>query len=126
MVWVWIFSGTAKASNVTLFPFSHQFQLKPDKFDMHNRDSRLTLSVTQDSTVSIHLKDAVPDQLRQFLDLVNGVKAYGASFQGKNLGNLFVLHKHQYLNVAKCNLGKVKVKTMPVNGHLLSWSRVDL
>ena len=71
---------------------------------MNNRDSRLTLSVTQDSTkasvtctVSIHLKDANPNQLRMFLDLVNCVKAYNASFQGKSLGNLFVLHKSQQL-----------------------------
>ena len=77
---------------------------------MNNRDSRLTLSVTQDTTkasvtctVSIHLRDANPNQLRLFLDLVNGVKAYNASFQGKSLGNLFVLHKgHQYVYSPYC------------------------
>ena len=71
---------------------------------MNKCASRLTLSLIQDSTkasvactCTVSLKDANPNQLRMFLDLVNGVKAYNASFQGKSLGNLFVLHKgHQY------------------------------
>ena len=64
-----------------------QFQLRPDKFDVHTRDSRLTLSVTQEggkSAVSINLKDAAPNQLRLFLDSLNGVRAYTTSFKGEN------------------------------------------
>ena len=71
-------------------PYLHlffQFQLRPDKFTVHTRDSRLTLSVTQEggkSAVSINLKDAAPNQLGLFLDSLNGVRAYNASFKGKN------------------------------------------
>jgi len=38
--------------------------------------------------VSVHLKEAVPHQLAAFLESLNGVKAYFASFRGKKYGEV--------------------------------------
>ncbi|KAL9957804.1 hypothetical protein ACROYT_G034751 [Oculina patagonica] len=63
-----------------------KFPLKPDKFNLLSRESRLTLSLSADANkaaVSIHLRDATPNQLGVFLDSLNTVKTYFASFKGK-------------------------------------------
>ena len=55
---------------------------------MFTRESQLTLSVQggtkHSGTVSINLKEAVPNQLRLFLDSLNEVKACNAFFRGKS------------------------------------------
>ena len=69
--------------------FYFQLHLKQDKFDFQSRESQVTLSITRDvrdiskAGVSVHLKDAVPHQLATFLNSLDSVKAYFASFRGK-------------------------------------------
>ncbi|PFX20725.1 Ubiquitin carboxyl-terminal hydrolase 37 [Stylophora pistillata] len=66
-----------------------KFSLKPDKFSLQSRESRLTLSFTErgKSAVSMHLREAEPNQLRTFLDFLNSIKAYNATFKGKLLSS---------------------------------------
>ena len=73
--------------------FEFQFLLKPDKFSFQSRESRLTLSFTErgKSAVSMHLREAEPNQLRAFIDVLNNVKAYNASFKGGKMGKLKVI-----------------------------------
>ncbi|KAJ7390587.1 hypothetical protein OS493_023976 [Desmophyllum pertusum] len=64
-----------------------KFPLKPDKFQVLSRESRLTISITTDTTEDsafIHLQKADPNQLQRFLDSLNTVKAYHASLRGQS------------------------------------------
>ncbi|KAL9958099.1 hypothetical protein ACROYT_G035068 [Oculina patagonica] len=62
-----------------------KFPFKPDKVTVVSRGSRLTMHITQDANkcaVSIHLKDAAPNQLQLFLDSLNNVRTHFPSIQG--------------------------------------------
>ena len=39
----------------------------------------------------MHLREAEPNQLRAFIDVLNNVKAYNASFKGEKTGKLKVI-----------------------------------